>query len=367
MRIIHLTDSMEMGGAEKIIGSLCRVQRRQGHDPSVHCLYRVGVLGEELRAAGFEVTLHDAFSFAARARSAHIEFKRRRPDVVHCHNANATIAGSFPARLAGVKSVVATRHGLVAPPYAMRRELKFALASRWCDAIVAVCEQARRNLTAAPLAVRAKIVRIYNATESLRCNGAPLPEKRGFTLLHVGRLSPAKDQETLLRAFALAHVECSTSQLWIVGNGPLRPRLECLVQELGLGASVTFFGEQADVAPFFAAADLFVMSSVTEGVPLSLLEAMSSGLPTVVADVGGMGEVARMCDAITTVPPSNYQALADAILCVEQSRSNLPRLREAARQCYVANFTLERMVDEYMCLYDSVSLDANGRRRVLGS
>jgi glycosyltransferase involved in cell wall biosynthesis len=355
MKIIHLADSMEMGGAEKLISLLCRQQRQQGHDPSVHCLYRVGVLGEKLLADGFEVTLHHPTTIMRRALGVYSEFKRARPEVVHCHNATAAIIGALPARLAGAKSIVVTRHGLVPPPYALRRELKFAVASRWCDCIVAVCEQARRNLMAAPFAARGKIVHIYNAVPTFHRNGTPPPVKSGFTLLHVARLSPAKDQATLVRAFALAKDRVPDLRLWIVGDGPLRSKLESMAQEIGLRGSVTFFGEQADVAPFFAAADLFVLSSVTEGVPVSLLEAMSAGLPAIVTDVGGMAEVARLSGATVIAPPSNPAALADAIRKVAQSRSELPRLRELVLQCYLANFTLERMANEYMRLYKSSS------------
>ena len=360
MKIVHITDSMEMGGAEKLISLLCRAQRRRGHDPSVHCLYRVGVLGEQLRAEGFTVTSCEAETTAGRCRNVYRQLQQCRPDVAHCHNATATILGAIPARLAGAKCVIATRHGLVSPPYRMQLELKFALASRCCDAIVAVCEQTRHNLLGAPLASRSKIVRVYNAIEALRFDGAPSPEKSGFTLLHIARLSPPKDQETLVRAFALARAGNPDLHLWIVGDGPLRSKIESLVKELGLGRSLTLFGEQAYVAPFFAAADLFVMSSITEGLPLSLLEAMSAGLPAVVTDIGGMAEVARLSEAVTVAPPSDPEALANAIRRVVQSRRDLPRLRDAARRCYAANFTMERMVNDYMCLYEGSSLPSKG-------
>ena len=112
----------------------------------------------------------------------------------------------------------------------------------------------------------------------------------------------------LLRAVALTRSHHPDVQLWIVGDGPLELSLRKLTYELGLNDSVTFFGEQADVSPFMLAADLFVSSSVTEGLPVSLLEAMSVGLPAVVTDVGGMGEIARLSGAVTLVPSSDPQA-----------------------------------------------------------
>jgi len=353
MKIAHLADSMEIGGAERLIHQLCRWQRQQGHDPSVHCLYRVGPLGEELRADGFEVVLHNSSAVGGRAGSVYRGLKQSRPHVVHCHNAAAAVVRAIPARVAGARSIVVTRHGGVAPPYILRRELKFALSARWCDWIVAVCEQARVNLMAAPFAARRKIVRIYNAVGALPGNGASPPAKSGFTLLHVARLNPAKDQVTLLRAFGLARARIPDLQLWIVGGGNLRPKLEGLARDMGINGSITFFGEQSDVAPFYAAADLFVLSSVSEGVPLSLLEALAAGLPAAVTEVGGMGEVASLSDATITTPPSNPEALAGAIIKRAQSPCELPRLRALARQTYLSHFTLDRMATEYMALYNN--------------
>lgn len=88
---------------------------------------------------------------------------------------------------------------------------------------------------------------------------------------------------------------------------------------------------------------------------MSLLEAMSAGLPSVVTDVGGMGEVARLSRSTVAVPASNYEALADAIRKAAQDRAALADLGNAARQCYEQNFRLQRMATEYMELYSHSS------------
>jgi glycosyltransferase involved in cell wall biosynthesis len=351
LNIAHVVDSMEMGGAEKLTATLCRLQRDRGHAPSVHCLYGVGVLGEELRAEGFEVILHHPSAFFHLMHGLYRSFRRSRPNVVHCHNATAAIIAAFPARLAGVKAVIVTRHGLVKPPYQIRRELKFALASRWCDWIVAVCEGTRANLLAAPFAARDRIIHIYNGACPADVRAVPRT-KRGFTLLYVGRLAPLKDHATLLRAVALTRSHHPDVQLWIVGDGPLQLSLRKLTYELGLKDSVTFFGEQPDVSPFMLAADLFVSSSVTEGLPVSLLEAMSVGLPAVVTDVGGMGEIARLSAAVTLVPSSDPQGMAAALSDAIARRQELPKLGQLASFCYEQYFRPERMLDDYMSLYN---------------
>jgi glycosyltransferase involved in cell wall biosynthesis len=351
LNIAHVVDSMEMGGAEKLTATLCRLQRQRGHIPSVHCLYGVGVIGDELRAEGFEVMLHHPSAFFHLMRCLYRTFKQSRPDVVHCHNATAAIIAAFPARLAGVKTVIVTRHGLVKRPYQIRRELKFALASRWCDWIVAVCEGTRTNLLAAPFAARDRIIHIYNGACPANVRARPRT-KKGFTLLYVGRLAPLKDLATLLRAVALICAHHPDVQLWIVGDGPLELSLRKLTSELGLNDSVTFFGEQADVSPFMLAADLFVSSSLTEGLPVSLLEAMSVGLPAVVTDVGGMGEIARLSGAVTLVSSSDPQGMAAALSDAIAGRQELPKRGQLASYCYEQYFRPERMLDDYMSLYN---------------
>src|SRR5580700_11406527 len=351
LKIAHVADSMEMGGAEKLTATLCRLQRDRGHTASVHCLYEVGVLGEELRAEGFEVILHHPSAFFHLMRGLYRSFRRSRPDVVHCHNATAAIIAAFPARCAGVKTVIVTRHGLVKPPYQIRRELKFALASRWCDWIVGVCEGTRTNLLAAPFAARDRIIHIYNGALPADIRAVPRP-KSGFTLLYVGRLAPLKDHATLLRALALTRLHHPNVQLWIVGDGPLEVSLRKLSDELGLKECVTFFGEQADVSPFMLAADLFVSSSVTEGLPVSLLEAMSVGLPAVVTDVGGMGEIARLSGAVTLVPSSDPESMAKALCQAIARRQELPVIGQLASRCYEKYFRPERMLEDYMRLYN---------------
>ena len=140
-------------------------------------------------------------------------------------------------------------------------------------------------------------------------------------------------------------------QLWIVGDGPLRANLQRLSDELGLSECVTFFGEQADIAPFLAAADLFVMSSISEGLPVALLEAMSAGLPAVVTDVGGMAEVARLSRAATLVPPSHPEALAQALSNAARQWQELPGMGQLARRCYETYFTPDGMNEQYLRLY----------------
>jgi glycosyltransferase involved in cell wall biosynthesis len=206
-------------------------------------------------------------------------------------------------------------------------------------------------LLAAPFPARDRIIHIYNGALPADIRAVPQP-KKGFTLLYVGRLAPLKDHATLLQAVALTRTHHPDVQLWIVGDGPLAFSLRKLSFDLGLNDCVTFFGEKAAVSPFMLAADLFVSSSVTEGLPVSLLEAMSVGLPAVVTDVGGMGEIARLSGAVTLVRSSDPQGMAAALSDAIARRQDLPKMGQLASYCYEQYFRPERMLDDYMSLYN---------------
>jgi hypothetical protein len=128
MRIAHVVDSMEMGGAEMLVSQICRLQREQGHDPHVYAVAALGALGERLQQEGFVVEPNVGRHLPDSMRNFFNIFKKLQPDVVHLHNPTPTIYAAMPARMAGVKSIVSTRHSLVAPPHKMAVELKYALA-----------------------------------------------------------------------------------------------------------------------------------------------------------------------------------------------------------------------------------------------
>jgi glycosyltransferase involved in cell wall biosynthesis len=343
-----------VGGAEVLVRLLCRMQRDHGHTPDVHCLYRLGPLADVLKEDGIPVHFHRGGSRIDLMRRLHHSFSSRRTEVVHCHNAMATILAAPSARAAGAQAIVSTRHGLVAPPYNRKREVQFSLASRLCDAVVGVCEATSRNLRQAPLARRSRIVTVYNGAQPALPSNPALFERdpQKFTLLQVGRLAEPKDPATLLRAVNSVRREISALRLWLVGDGALGGSLRQLSAELGLEECVTFFGEQKTVGDFLQAADLFVLSSKSEGLPVSLLEAMAAGLPMLITDVGGMPEVALPSGAAIAVPPQEPDKLAEAIRQFWRRRDEWPRLSTAARAHYQSRFTLAQMDQNYKDLYE---------------
>jgi glycosyltransferase involved in cell wall biosynthesis len=358
MVIAHVIDSLEVGGAETVVAALCRLHAAEGHRVEVHCLTAAGMLAAELEWEGVPVHVYASVDHARGARWIRTAwklfraFRRSRPDVVHCHNKTATIRAAAAARLTGARAIVSTRHGLAPLPYRLRKELKFWItAAVLCDRVVAVCETARRNMTAGARAVAHKVVTIRNGAYPSAVDEAQPIVKPGFTLVSVGRLVPAKSVDTLLRAVAVARATVPDLALWIVGGGEEAKALQQLCAELDLAGAVRFCGERRDVGTWLRAADVFVLSSTSEGLPISMLEAMAAGLPAIVTEVGGLPELMALSDAGRTVPVRSVDGLARAIVDLAARRHELAAMGDRASRCYRDHFTPDRMAGEYLALY----------------
>ncbi len=358
MKIVHAVYSMEMGGAEMLVAQLGRMQRAAGHDVTVCAYSTLGPLGEVLREEGLHVhVLGEAPVWKTVLRYAAL-FRQMRPDVVHCHNPAPTLQAALGARLAGAR-VISTRHSLVSPPYDRTAEVKYSVIARaFVHRVAGICEITCANLRGAPLADPAQIVRVYNGAAPL--GEAPPADKESgtFVLLFVGRVADIKDMPTMLRAFAQAVKRVPQLRLWIVGDGPARAKLEASAERLGIAGKVRFFGQWLDTAGLFRAADCFAMSSVSEGLPMSLLQSMSIGLPSIVTDVGGMQEVLHLSEGGLLTPVGDDAAMAAAMVRMASDFALRQACGEQARAAYQANFTLGTMHEAYLRLYSGTSQDA---------
>ena len=363
MKIVHVVYSLEMGGAEVLVAQLCRIQRASGHTVSICAYSKLGPLGEELASEGFLIYVPGEAHPARTMLRNFLHFRQLRPDVIHMHNPAPTLQAAIPAWLTGTSCVLATRHSLVAPPYDRREEIKFSLVARLaCDWVVGICDITCANLRGAPLAPVRRIRRVYNGVRPVRHLEATDPDAllpgetatatpKPFTLLFVGRMAEVKDLGTLIRGFAIALKTAPAMRLWLVGDGPARKEMEALANELGVADHVRFWGQTMDTARFYTAADCFVMSSVSEGLPMSLLQAMSAGLPSITTDVGGMAEVIGLAQCGLLTPVGQPEPYAEAIL--QMASDELLRSHYSANglTAYHQHFTLEQMDKAYMELY----------------
>jgi glycosyltransferase involved in cell wall biosynthesis len=352
MKIAHIVDSMEVGGVETLVAQMCALQRDMGHEVIVFVIGSLGPLGKRMLSEGFDVRAASVGRLPGAVWKFYRILSELRPDVVHLHNPTPTSFASIAAWAAGVPCVVSTRHGLAGKPRRKLTELKYGLSIKFSDAIVGICDATVMNLKEAHPSQSRKMVRIYNGILPIvRSPRDQCPAKQGFTLLYVGRLAPVKNLGFLIEAFRGALQTNGNLRLWLVGDGSERPRLEELANDSGVASNIRFWGEQLDPAPFFSAADAFVMSSTSEGLPISLLQAFSMGLPAIVTDVGGMAEAVRLANAGFTVSKSEPARMAEAILRIAGDAQEHAIYKQNALKGFEAHFTLRAAVSAYAELY----------------
>ncbi|HEY2249668.1 MAG TPA: GT4 family glycosyltransferase PelF, partial [Planctomycetaceae bacterium] len=288
-----------------------------------------------------------------------------RPDVVHTHNAPAHLVGAPAARWAGVPAVVHTRHGMHeitgwATTFGNR------MATRLTHRMVAV--------SAAAAAMSRVNDRVKEDRLAVIRNGVDLNLYRrrewglsrdGFKAIHAARLAcPTKDQRTLLRAVRLVVDREPAFMLDIVGDGPDRAMLEAMCDELDLRSNVNFLGFRHDLHELLPQADLFVLSSVTEGLPMTLLEAMAAGLPIVSTDVGGIPELVDHEQTGLLVAPQNPEAMASAIIELMNERQRAVQMGTLGRQRVEKDFDVRVVTARYEELYRTLLCENRGRRQM---
>jgi glycosyltransferase involved in cell wall biosynthesis len=278
--------------------------------------------------------------------------RRERPDILHVSSSKAGVLGRLAAAAAQVPIRIFTVHGWA---FAARSGLPSRLY-RWADrlvqplttATICVSENDRFSGLRAHTCVGERTVVIRNGV-SLDTAPRARHERQRPLLVSVGRLKAPKDFMTLARA--LARMPVGSFDALIVGDGPDRPALEAELGLLGIGDRVQLAGERNDVRELLAAADIFVLSSVSEGLPVSVLEAMAAELPVVASRVGGVPELVADGENGFLVPPRAPDELAAAIGRLVEDRDLRRRLGAVGRVRAETRFNLNSFQRAHLELY----------------
>lgn len=360
LRVVHVVLQLDTGGMEKLLVEFARHADRSRFDLRFVSLTGRGHVAGELEALGWPV---EALAMPPGVRPGFVLrlaklFRSWKADVVHAHNSKPLMYCGPAARLAGVRRIVYTRHGQ-RHNASTRRNTLYRWAARTAHATVCVSHDSTARSVAEGLSP-AKLHTIWNGIDTDRF-GYEGPAHGGPAVM-VGRLSPEKDVETLLAATALVLREEPSFRLNIAGHGTEFDSLQSTARTLGIAHAVRFFGQVNNVSELMAASSLCVLSSVTEGISLTLLEAMSRGLPIVATRVGGNPEIVADGVSGLLVPPRDPKRLAGAMLSVwrDPERGRLMGLEGHRR--VQAQFDVRRMVAEYERLYLARGGAARGSR-----
>ncbi len=353
VRLLHLVISLEVGGLERVLVNHIRHADRTRFEVGVACLAGPGRLAAEIEAQGVPVHALDVHGrgISRGVRRLVSELRRLRPDVLHTHNLAAHLLGSTAARIARVPVIVHTKHGRY-DTSSWRRALGMRIASALSSAIVPVSEDSAREALSYEGVSGRKIRVIHNGVDVTAITpGDRFTRAPGSRAVSVGRLAAVKDYPTLLRATRLVVDALPSFRLELVGDGPERAALERLRLDLGLEGEVSFLGERHDVLERLRAADVFALSSTSEGLSLGLLEALAAGLPIVATRVGGNAEIVTDGETGRLVPPADPTALATALLACLTDPPLLVAMGRAARRRAEEHFDLAKVVATYESLY----------------
>jgi glycosyltransferase involved in cell wall biosynthesis len=334
---------------EKLLVEFARNADRERFDLRFVALAARGGPADEIEACGWPVTALEA----PPGLRPSLVFRLARllrgwgTDVVHTHNSKPLIYAGPAARLAGVRRVIHTRHGQRFNADRAATAL-FRLATRTADRLVCVSYDSARLSRLEGLRAD-KVVVVWNGIDVSRFGF--LGPHAGGPAVMVGRLSAEKDVETLVRAAAAVTRVDPSFRLEIAGDGPCRPPLEALARNLLPDGQVRFLGEVRDVPGLLAGASLFVLPSLTEGISLTLLEAMARGLPVIATRVGGNPEVVDHRRTGVLVPARSPDELAAAVLSLFHDPEECRRMGREGRRRVEQHFDVRRMVADYERLY----------------
>jgi glycosyltransferase involved in cell wall biosynthesis len=357
--------SYQFGGSERVAADLAKEFRARGYPVICFAFHDSnGPLRDELENAGVRCLDLNYGSVKAQPRRLVYLWKmwrmlrRERVTALHVHHHGALILCGIPARLARIPRVVMTEHGLQALIERADARKLTMFYERFATDITAVepgqVEYFHQTL-GIPLGKLHCIANGVGLTKRTRQDAQQARARLGlgdetFMFLYVGRLNPVKDLPTLLRAFAALPVRMlDRSRLCLVGDGEERVQLEALSESLAVRERVHFLGARSDVAGILPAADAFVMSSLSEGLPMALLEAMAVGVPCIATAVGGIPSLLGT-EAGITVPPGDPAALSRAMARVWESDATRERLTAAAHAVVSANYAFAPIVDRYLAL-----------------
>lgn len=368
VKVLHIIGGGEFGGAEQHLLSLVKYMDKDGFALQAACLF-AEPLAPLIREEGFPVhvfPMKSKFDLSPIGSLASL-IKTEGFHIVHTHGVRANLIGRLAAGRAGIRHVVTTVHSVLAFDY-----------NRWLDRwINRICENTTRGRTERFITVcqmledqlvsegipKDKIVTIHNGLEIDKYNpetpGAQVRQEFGIAdddilIGIIARLHPVKGHTYLFEAMSKAVKHFPKLKLLVVGTGPDRAKLEKTVKYLGIGGSVIFTGFRKDIPNILAAMDILVLSSLSEGLSLTVIEGMAMKKPVLATEVGGTPEIITSGVDGYLVPPADAAALERGIAWLAADRSRALEVGAAARKTVEAGFTARLMAEKTGQLYRDI-------------
>jgi glycosyltransferase involved in cell wall biosynthesis len=292
------------------------------------------------------------------ARSLAAGFRRHAVALAHSHEFSMAVYGAWAARRAGVQHII-TMHGSRYYAGRLRRRLAMRAAIAASGRTVAVSNRLAGDLSRDLWVRRPRIATVHNGVREVAPGRATLVDELGLAArdrlaVSVGNLYPVKGHQHLVDALALLSERHPNLHLAIAGRGKLEPALAARAREKGVADRVHLLGLRSDIADVLASADVFVLPSLSEGLPLALLEAMLAGRAIVASDVGEIRTALAQGEAGVLVEAGDPGALARALDRLLRDSEYAHRLAETASCRVRSEYAISRMVGRYREIYEEV-------------
>lgn len=365
--ICHVIHALGVGGAEMLVDVMVR---ELSHDYRcvVAVLDEIGELGNRLRDDGFTVEhLHRQPGIDRGCARRLDEFARREGvQLLHAHQYTPFFQSMLSRGLTGSRPVLLTEHGRHVPDLPSRkRSIVNRLLLRKQDRLIGCGGAVRQALIDNEGLPASRVDVIYNGVD-LEAFACAEPNARDrirrefqfkaddFVIVQVARLHELKDHLTALRTIAEVRRTVPHVRLLIVGEGDRRDSIESSISELNLQNHVQLAGNRNDIGDLLTASDAFLMSSISEGIPLTIIEAMAGRLPVVSTAVGGIPEMITHKQNGFLSPAEDFKSLARHLVSLAQSPALCRRIGEAGRTTAEGQFSLQSMLNGYRRLYEEM-------------
>jgi glycosyltransferase involved in cell wall biosynthesis len=359
-RIAQLISSDGPGGAERVVADVATALQSSGLETVVFLpLNGEGWLARQLEGSGVSVeycSIDRPWSPPSARRLAEA-FRRHRIAVAHSHEFAMGVYGAWASWLVGIPHVV-TMHGGRYYAERLRRRVALRAAAAVSAQMVAVSMTCARDISRGLGIRRSRIRMIPNGVRFTPPKRVTLREELHLgrddrLVVAVGNLYPVKGHVNLIDALGLIASRHPTLHIAISGRGALADSLMARARAYDLQHRVHLLGLRSDVSAVLAAADIFALPSLSEGMPLALLEAMFARCPIVASDVGDVSVALDNGHAGVLVSPGDPLSLAEAIDRLLVNPAEAHSLGERAMRRACSEYDLSRMVDRYVDVYES--------------
>lgn len=359
MKIAQIIPNLRVGGAEIMCENLVKVLKEKKHNIIVISLYNDRtVITDRLEKIGVKIY------FLGKKKGIDVTqifklvkvFGIEKPDVVHAHLYASSYA-MIAATLFGCKTKVLTIHSLAQKDNSrLGRAINRLLFSKMNVVPVALNETVKETVVRQYKLNPECVPVVYNGIDLSNCIiKTDYDFGENYKILHVGRFSPVKNHDLLINAFSVIAQEIKNVKLILVGAGELLEIIQKKVFDLGLIDRVEFMGQQENVYQYYHEADVFVLPSVYEGMPMSIIEAMGTGLPVIASKVGGIIDMIDNDVNGVLIEPSIDELVKQIVDLYKNKKRRISLGKEALirAKCYSA----DNMAFKYLSIYEKGLID----------